>query len=90
MNHELTGLSIIGSSRGKSDGSTFHAFDPHTGSAVEPSFYSASISELEYAAELAEMARIPFGNSSGLERGELLRAIADTIEALGKTLSKRA
>ncbi|MBK6749086.1 MAG: aldehyde dehydrogenase (NADP(+)) [Acidobacteria bacterium] len=90
MNHELTGLSIIGSSRGKSDGSTFHAFDPHTGSAVEPSFYSASISELEYAAELAEMARIPFGNSSGLERAEFVRAIADNIEALGETLIERA
>ncbi len=90
MNHELTGRSIIGSSCGKTSGSTFHAFDPHTGSAVEPSFYSASISDLEYAAELAERARIPFGNSSGKERAEFLRAIADNIEALGDTLIERA
>lgn len=81
MNHELKGLSIIGSNRGNPSGNTFHAFDPHTGESVEPPFYSSSLTEFERAAELADQARIPFGNTSGRERAEFLRTIANNIEA---------
>lgn len=90
MNLELNGLSIIGESRGKPGGNIFQAFDPHTGDAVEPPFHSAALAELERAAELAEHARIPFGNTAGSKRAIFLRSVADNIEALGDTLIERA
>ncbi len=76
MNGELKGTSIIGRSRGDKTAETFRAFDPATGSEVEPAFYSAALGELERAATLAEAARIPFGNISGRDRAGLLRDLA--------------
>jgi NADP-dependent aldehyde dehydrogenase len=90
MNIELTGTSIIGSARGAKTGETFRAFDPSTGKAVSPDFYSASLDELNSAAELAGQARIAFGNISPKQRAKFLRTIADNIEALGDTLIERA
>lgn len=90
MNGELKGTSIIGRSRGDKTAETFRAFDPATGTEVEPAFYSAALGELERAATLADAARIPFGNISGRDRAEFLRKIADNIEALGDTLIQRA
>jgi len=86
----ISGRSIIGSERGSETASTFRAFNPQTGGAVGPDFYSATIGELNHAAELATDARIPFGNTSGAIRAKFLRAIADNIEALGETLIERA
>ncbi len=86
----LTGKSIIGSERGSETGTTFRAFNPQTGDAVEPDFYSATLDELNRAADLADAARIPFGNVAASERAKFLRAIADNIEALGDTLIERA
>ena len=83
MDIELKGTSIIGFQRGSQTGETFTAFDPTTGGAIEPKFYSASIDELNRAAELADDARILFGNTSGRERAKFLRKVADNIEALG-------
>src|SRR5471030_1346044 len=90
MNIELTGLSVIGASRGSATTKTSRAFNPQTGETVGPDFYSATLDELNHAAELAEAARIPFGNLSGRERAKFLRVIADNIEALGDTLIERA
>lgn len=90
MNFELRGLSIIGSDRGRKGGITFNAFDPYTGEAVEPTFHTADLAELETAAELADRARIPFGQRSGTERAAFLRKIAENIEALGDSLIERA
>ncbi len=90
MSFELTGLSIIGAGRGNSTDKTFRAFNPQTGEAVGPDFHSATLDELNRAAELAETARIPFGNIPAHERAKFLRAIADNIEALGDTLIERA
>ncbi len=90
MEITLTGRSIIGSARGNEGGKTFRAFNPQTGEAVEPSFHSASLEELNRAAELAEQARIPYSRLSGKERAKFLRAIADNIETLGDTLIERA
>ncbi|CAN5589621.1 aldehyde dehydrogenase (NADP(+)) [soil metagenome] len=86
----ITGISMIGSARGNVGGKTFRAFNPHTGEAVEPPFHSAPLTELNRAAELADQARIPFGNTAGRERAEFLRRIADNIESLGDTLIERA
>lgn len=90
MDKILTGTSIIGSTRGSEDGKTFQAFNPQTGEAVEPSFHSASLDELNRAAELAEQARIPYSSLSGKTRAKFLRKIADNIETLGDTLIERA
>jgi alpha-ketoglutaric semialdehyde dehydrogenase len=90
MDIELKGTSIIGFQRGSQTADTFTAFDPTTGDAIEPKFYSASIDELNRAAELADDARISFGNTSGRKRAKFLRKVADNIEALGETLTKRA
>lgn len=90
MNIELTGKSIIGFSRGKSSETTFTAFNPATGEAVEPNFYSASLDELNKACELAESARIAYGKVSGKDKAKFLRQIADNIEALGDALIQRA
>jgi len=90
MNIELTGKSIIGFSRGSESETTFNAFNPKTGEAVEPKFYSASLDELNEAARLADDARIAYGKVSGRDKAEFLRRIADNIEALGETLLERA
>lgn len=90
MNTELTGLSIIGFSRGSRTTNTFRAFDPTTGDAVNPPFHSATIDELNKAASFADTARIPFGTTSGRERAKFLRQIAENIEALGDALIERA
>jgi NADP-dependent aldehyde dehydrogenase len=87
---ELTGLSIIGQSRGAASVKTFCAFDPRTGQAVEPDFHSVSTDELEAAANLAVKARRRYGNLPGKKRAQFLRAIADHIEALGDSLLNRA
>ena len=87
---EITGKSIIGLSRGNESGTTFTAFNPATGEAVEPNFYSSSLDELNKACELAENARIAYGKVSGKDKAKFLREIADNIEALGDTLIERA
>ena len=86
----IIGRSIIGPDRGAATGKTFRAFNPQTGEAVGPDFHSASLDELNRAADLADKARIPYGNLPGRERAKFLRVIADNIEALGDTLIERA
>ena len=90
MTSELTGTSIIGSSRGGVTTNTFRAFEPSTGSEVEPTFFSATMDEMNRAASLADAARIPYGQIPGGERAIFLRKIADNIEDLGDTLIERA
>ena len=90
MNIEPTGKSIIGFGRGHESETTFTAFNPATGEAVEPKFYSASLDELNEACELAESARIAYGKISGKDKAKFLRQIAENIEALGDALIERA
>ncbi len=90
MENTLKGRSLIGSTRGQEGGKTFRAFNPQTGEAVEPSFHSASLDELNRAVALADLSRITYGNIPGRERAVFLRKIADNIEALGDTLIERA
>ena len=90
MNVELTGTSIIGSSRGAATVKTFTAFNPMNGEQVAPNFYSATMAELENACRLADQARTPFGSLAGKVRAKFLRAIADNVESLGDVLIERA
>lgn len=87
---KITGKSIIGFGRGAESATTFTAFNPKTGEAVEPNFYSASLDELNRAVESANDARIVYGQVSGKDKAEFLRRIADNIEALGDELIERA
>lgn len=86
----LTGKSIIGSSRGNESAVTFTAFDPTTGVAVEPNFYSATNEELNRAAELSNDARFVYGTLPGATKAIFLRQIASNIEELGDELIQRA
>ncbi len=90
MEIELIGTSIIGFSQGGNTAETFTAFDPTSGKAVTPVFYSATSGELEKAAKLADEARLPYGAVAPVKRAAFLRSIADNIEALGDTLIMRA
>src|SRR5205823_14277122 len=83
MKTQITGRSIIGFERGSESTRTFRAFDTRNGQQIGPDFYSASFDELNRAAEIADEARIPFGNTSGRERARFLSAVADNIEELG-------
>jgi NADP-dependent aldehyde dehydrogenase len=87
---EISGKSIIGFGRGTVSDTTFTAFNPKTGEAVEPNFYSASLEELEKACELAENAKIAYGKISGKDKAKFLRQIAENIENLGNILLERA
>ncbi len=92
MNIELTGRSIIGQERGGISGGTFRAFDPATGEAVGPDFYSASLEELNRAADLAgQRHEYRIGNTSGRERAKFSKSRSRTIsKRLGDVLIERA
>jgi NADP-dependent aldehyde dehydrogenase len=90
MTTDIKGLSWIGQQRGKETSDTFHAFAPATGEEIDPPFHSATIDEVNRAAQLVDGARLPFGNTTARERAPFLRSVADNIEALGDDLLDRA
>ncbi len=87
---ELTGLSFIGSQRGSRSGSSFQAFAPHTGEPIQPVFRSATLQELDRAAQLAAEAFTSYSQTSGKTRASFLRRIADGFEARRDDLAQRA
>jgi NADP-dependent aldehyde dehydrogenase len=86
----LTGLSFIGSSRGVPGGAAIQALNPATGEHLEPSYSSASISDVNRAAELAAEASPALAATSGKDRGALLRRIAGGLDALQQQLAEQA
>jgi NADP-dependent aldehyde dehydrogenase len=87
---KLSGTSIIGSRRGTSGNSTFHAFEPRTGQPLSPEFFYASAQEIENAVRLAHEAFAIYGHISGREKAAFLRAIATRIESVAEELIERA
>ena len=87
---ELTGLSFIGSERGSRDGSSFQAFAPSTGEPIQPVFRSATLQELNRAAQLAAEAFTSYSQTSGKARAAFLRRIADGFESHRDDLAQRA
>lgn len=87
---ELTGRSIIGTSRGAAVGATTLGFNPLTGEYLEPGWYSASEAEIEQAIKLASEAFLSYSRLSGRERGHFLRTIASQIESIAEPLTARA
>jgi NADP-dependent aldehyde dehydrogenase len=86
----LTGISIVGASRGSHLGAKFHGINPAIGEELQPAFFSASAKEIDRAAQLAEEAFISYGKLSNNERASFLRSIADGIQALTEQLVERA
>jgi 2,5-dioxopentanoate dehydrogenase len=87
---ELTGLSFIGSERGARSGSSFQAFAPATGEPIQPVYRSATLEELDQAANLAADAFTQYANTSGKARAAFLRRIAEGFESHREDLAQRA
>src|SRR4051812_13858251 len=87
---ELTGLSLIGFNRGSRNGSSFQAFAPSTGEPIQPVYRSATLQELERAANLAAEAFPIYSQRTGLARGAFLRRIANSFESHRDELAQRA
>jgi len=86
----LHGTSLIAGERGQTGGTTFTAFSPATGTALEPAFHEASADEVERAMAAAGAAFADYRKRSPDERARFLETIADEIEALGDALIERA
>jgi len=86
----LIGLSLIGGDLGASGGAFFHGYNPMDGRKLEPAYSSASTADVDRAVSAAEEAASAYAALSGKERGRLLRAIADGLDAAAPTLIERA
>ncbi|HUF04226.1 MAG TPA: aldehyde dehydrogenase (NADP(+)) [Aridibacter sp.] len=90
MSFDFKATSFIGASRGAETGKTFTAFSPLTGEAVGPEFHSATLEELQAAADLPETALRELSRKSGKEKAQLLRTITANLEDRKAELVKRA
>jgi 2,5-dioxopentanoate dehydrogenase len=86
----LTGRSIIGFHDAAGAGQTFRARNPVAGASIVPDFFSASLEDVNAAAQFAHEAFATYGNASGRDRGKFLRQIANNIEAIADELVERA
>ncbi len=86
----LTGQSILGLQRGTRGASVFTAFNPATGGALSPQYFSSSPEEIEQAARLAEEAFSIYGRLGGQAKAVFLRRIADGLQAIADQLVERA
>jgi len=85
-----TGRSFIGF-RDATDGkTTFRAFNPATGEALEPEFQAATSEEVDLAARLAADAFVTFRELPGKKRAEFLNKIAANIESVVDPIVERA
>lgn len=87
---ELIGRSIIGYRRGADHGSDLYGLNPTNGEKIEPAYSSASVAEVDEAAQLAGKAFARYGRLSGRVKASFLRAIAREIEAIVDQLVVRA
>lgn len=83
------GASLIGFGSSAPGGAEFHAFNPATGSPLEPAFAAATAADVARAVELAAEAAPLLAARTGTERGQLLRAIAAKLEAAAGDLAVR-
>ncbi len=87
---ELTGQSFLGNRRGTQQGTSFHAVNPQTGEALSPAYFSASLSEVDAACQLASQSFASFSQATGKVRAAFLRRAADGITARQQELAERA
>ena len=86
----LSGYSILNCEPKEGGGDTFEGFDPATGTRLEPAFHSASVEDVDLAANLAEEAFPIYSKLSGQKKGQFLRHIAAGIEDIAGELVERA
>ncbi|GAC1664850.1 MAG: aldehyde dehydrogenase (NADP(+)) [Candidatus Acidiferrum sp.] len=86
----LSGKSFIGWSPGAAGKDTFQASNPATGKSLDPPFHSASLEELDVAAQLADQAFSVYRLQSGAQKALFLRSIAAKIEAAAERIIERA
>jgi NADP-dependent aldehyde dehydrogenase len=86
----LHGQSIVEGTSTNIGGTLFHGYNPVDGTRLEPAYCSATTADLEVAAAAAVAAAPILAAASGAKRGQLLRAIADRIDAARDTLVERA
>ncbi|HEX2862066.1 MAG TPA: aldehyde dehydrogenase (NADP(+)) [Lacunisphaera sp.] len=84
------GGSLIGFGSSGTGGASFKAFDPAQNAQLEPSFVSATGSDVDRAVELAAVAAPVLARLSGVARGKFLRAIASNLETKVDDLVARA
>ncbi|MDE3200669.1 MAG: aldehyde dehydrogenase (NADP(+)) [Acidobacteriota bacterium] len=87
---ELKGTSFIGSKRGAAGLTSFAAVNPASGDELGPKYFSASVDEVDTAAQLAADAFASFSRTSGKQRAAFLRRVADGLDAAKDTLAARA
>jgi NADP-dependent aldehyde dehydrogenase len=86
----LIGRSLIAGELGAPGGAPFHGYNPRDGQALEPAYSSASTADVDRAVSAAVSAAAAFAALSGKERGRLLLAIADGLDAAAPALIERA
>jgi len=86
----LTGRSIIGFRDASGTGQIFRGRNPITGESIGPEFFSASMEDVNAAAQLGHDAFVTYGNVSGRDKGKFLRQIAKNIEAIAEEVIERA
>jgi NADP-dependent aldehyde dehydrogenase len=87
---KLDGASLIGFGSGSPGGVAFRAFNPTQDAGIEPSFDSATLADVERAAQLAVAAAPVLAGLSGAERNHFLQSIADKLEMHAVVLAERA
>ncbi len=87
---ELKGKSLLGDRSALSAGGCFQAVNPATGANLEPTFCSATATEVEEAVLLAAEAFETYARASGKTKAAFLRRIADGLDAAKEELAERA
>ena len=86
----IHGYSLVNGEPTLSGGAVFTGFNPQTGAALEPIFHSATLEDVDRAAELASEAFAIYGKLPGTEKGRFLRQIAAELELISGELVERA
>jgi NADP-dependent aldehyde dehydrogenase len=86
----LKGTSIIGKDRSSGNGESFYGTDPSGNEKLEPVFYSADLTDLDRALELAVEAFQTYRKVSGKTKGTFLRRIAEELDAHKEEIIRRA
>lgn len=87
---QLKGRSWIAGDVGEEGGAPFYGYYPADGRQLDPAYASATPADVERAVAAAADASDALAASSGVERGRLLRSIADAIDAAKEALIERA
>jgi len=86
----LHGRSIVNGASREGKGAAFQGIDPATGEKLDPVYRCASLGDLNQAADLADEAFAIYRKTTGRERANFLRHIADGIEAIAAEIVERA